>query len=62
MGGMGRCYTFNEWFGICGRLEGMYWACWRACVEYAEKIKEVDRGSMRGWYMGAVRTSVRRGL
>ena len=41
---MNRCYTFNEWFGICGRLESMYWACWRACEEYAEKIKDVDRG------------------
>jgi len=22
----------------------MYWACWRACEEYAERLKEVDRG------------------
>jgi len=21
----------------------MYWACWRACEEYAERLREVDR-------------------
>jgi len=37
---MGECYTFDEWFGICDKLERMYWSCTVACEKYAEKLKE----------------------
>ncbi len=37
---MSRCYTFDEWFNICGKLEDLYWTCIKACEKYAEEFKE----------------------